>query len=90
MTSIPNEIEQSINQEAEQIINGPRRDSYGPADESFKKIATMWSVILNAKVSPRQVALMMIAFKVVRDSNKANRDNLVDIAGYAGLGENLE
>jgi hypothetical protein len=83
------EQSKSILAEAEQIINGPRRDSYGPADESFKRIAKGWSVLFGVEVTSRQVALAMIWLKVCRDANKPARDNLTDIAGYAGLAEKL-
>jgi hypothetical protein len=79
----------SVLQEAEQIINGPRRQSYGPAGKSFEKIAGGWSSIVGTPISPRQVALMMIWLKVCRDANKPGRDNLVDAAGYAGLADLL-
>lgn len=79
----------SILTEAEAIINGPRRDAYGPVEESFGKIAEGWSVVFGVKVTPRQVAHAMIWLKVCRDLNKSGRDNLVDIAGYAGLAGRL-
>jgi hypothetical protein len=79
----------SILQEAEQIINGDRREAYGPVEESFKRIARGWEVIFGGPVSPRQVAHAMIWLKVCRDGNKPQRDCLVDIAGYAGLAEKL-
>lgn len=74
---------------AKQIINGDRRESYGDVVDGFVSIATGWEVILGASVSARQVALCMIWLKVCRESNKASFDNLVDICGYAALGEEL-
>lgn len=75
--------------QAEEVINGPRREAYGDAVESFKKIASMWSVVFKTEVTPRQVAQAMICLKVARDVNKAAEDNLVDIIGYAALAEKL-
>lgn len=75
---------------ANEIINGPRRDSYGPVEESFKKIATVWSYILKTEVSPLQVAQCMIGLKLLRESNKHGIDNLVDICGYAALAEKVQ
>ena len=76
-------------EEAQQIITGPRREAYGPVEKSFNEVAAMWSLILEAEVSARDVARCMIALKLMRDANKAGRDNLVDICGYAALAESL-
>lgn len=79
----------SINQEADRIINGQRREDYGPADESFKNIATGWGVIFGTDVSPHQVVLAMTWLKCCRALNGYQRDSFVDICGYAGLAEVL-
>lgn len=78
---------ESILQEAERIINEPRRDSYGDAKESFQRIADVWGAVLKTEVTPHQVALCMIGLKLCREVGKPHRDNLVDIAGYAALAE---
>lgn len=75
--------QKSILQEAEEIVNGDRQQDYGDMQQSFDNIAKMWSVIAGTEISARQVGLMMISLKVVRDNNKPKRDNVVDIAGYA-------
>ncbi len=80
----------TITEEAESIINGPRRDSYGPVEESFQRTANIWSGILNIPVSPQQVALCMIGLKLQREANQPARDNRVDIAGYDLLLDKLE
>lgn len=69
--------------EALQIVNGARMSAYGPPEDCFRETADAWSLITKNKITPRQVALMMILLKVVRDRNEPKRDNLVDIAGYA-------
>lgn len=80
---------ESILQEAERIINGPRRDSYGDARESFQRIADVWSAVLKTKVTPHQVALCMIGLKLCREANKPARDNRVDMCGYADLADKI-
>lgn len=80
---------QTILEEAEDIINGPRREAYGPVEESFERIARVWSGILGKPVTGKQVALMMIGLKVCREANSSHRDNLVDIVGYTLLTEKL-
>jgi hypothetical protein len=77
----------SVLQEAEEIINGPRRDAYGPVEESFQRIAAVWGAILKRPVTAHQVALCMAGLKLCRESNGHSRDSLVDLAGYAALAE---
>jgi Domain of unknown function (DUF6378) len=79
----------SINQEADKIINGQRRQDYGAADESFKKIAKGWEVVFGVNVSAHQVVQAMIWLKVCRAMQGYQRDSYVDICGYAGLAEVL-
>lgn len=79
----------SINAEADNIINGQRRDDYGPADESFKRIAKGWEVIFGVPVSAHQVLNAMVWLKVCRALQGYQRDSYVDICGYAGLAEVL-
>jgi len=80
----------SILQEAETIINGSRQKDYGEAGKSFDDYATVWSLLLKTSVSSQQVALCMIAIKLLRESNKPQRDNRVDLCGYTALLNQLE
>lgn len=79
----------NILKEANRVINGERRQAYGPVKESFERVAKLWSVAVGKEVTPQQVAIMMILFKVARELNAHKPDNLTDIAGYAQLLENL-
>lgn len=72
------------------MINGPRRDSYGDANESFGRVAAVWSAILKHPVTPAQVALCMAGLKLCREANAHHRDNLVDLCGYVALIEKAE
>lgn len=80
----------SILEEANQIITGPRRDAYGSVEESFVRVAQTWSAVLKTPITPSQVALCMLMLKCCRESNKPQRDNRVDIAGYVALLDLLE
>ena len=79
----------TIFEEASKIISGPRRESYGPVEKSFVETASIWSVILKQEVTPQQVALCLIGLKLQREANAHGRDNLVDLAGYTGLLDEL-
>lgn len=81
--------EETILQEAERLINGDRRDSYGNASESFSRIAMGWSLILGNQVTAEQVALCMVWLKISRQISSPKRDNLVDMAGYAELADQV-
>ena len=84
-------VPESITDEAQKIINGPRRDDYGPVEESFQQIATMWSALFGKEITSKDVALAMICLKVCRESGpKHTRDSLVDIVGYTLLLEKIE
>lgn len=79
----------TVLEEAKKIITGARRKSYGPVERSFKEVATLWSVVFKREVSTFEVALAMIALKLQREANSHHRDNLVDLAGYTALLEQL-
>ena len=69
-----------------------RENTYGIPEDNFKLIADLWSTYTGTKISPRDVAVMMILLKVARVRTGTNHsDNFVDIAGYAacaaGIGE---
>ena len=81
--------EESILQEADRIINGERRESYGGVLESFDRIARLWEPVLGVEVSAEQVGLCLIQLKVARYLHGQQRDSIVDIAGYAGCLEKM-
>lgn len=88
MTDPTGKVE-SVAEEAQRIVTGSRRETYGPVMESFERIAKKWSVTLGTPVTAKQVSLCMIDLKTCRELGKAHRDNWVDICGYAILGEQL-
>jgi hypothetical protein len=75
----------SILLEADSIVNGARATDYGDAVDSFKKIATVASILAGRELFPLECCLVLKAVKLVRESYKHKRDNLVDECGYAEL-----
>ena len=79
-------------EQVDDIINGERKDQYGKAEDNFEAIGEVWTVLLRNHLSPgemitpRMVALLLAAMKVVRESNSPKMDNWYDLAGYATLG----
>jgi len=76
---------EAVLREAIQVITHDRQDQYGNAEDCFADIAALWSVELDMPISTRQVARMMVLLKCARDKANPKHDNVVDIAGYAGL-----
>jgi hypothetical protein len=81
---VPEPDPESVLQEAQRIIHGPRRASYGHPLENFTAIAQGWGVILKCDVVAEDVALCMAWLKICRHNHGADRDSIVDLAGYAG------
>jgi translation initiation factor 2 alpha subunit (eIF-2alpha) len=70
--------------QAAETITHDREKDYGHPRDSFNRIATMWSVILDAEVTPQDVALCMMALKISRLTHEPDHlDSAVDVVGYA-------
>jgi hypothetical protein len=83
-------MKKGIIQEADEIINGARRDDYGGAEESFTKIWIGWDIINQSDIpGPEKVALCMDWLKTCRYLNGRQRDSLVDKIGYVGCIEQI-
>jgi len=87
--AIPSSPE-SITDEAKTIVAGDRASDYGDANESFARIAKLWSAYTCTPILPWDVAQMMILLKVSRAKTSRKRDTLVDIVGYAECASKLE
>ena len=84
------ENNKSILSEAEEIVNGSRQSDYGDARESFSRVATIASVMTGKELAPEDCCAVLMAVKLVRESFKHKRDNLVDLCGYAELMNRLK
>ena len=69
-----------------------RQSSYGASPEAFTKIANMWNILLNDRLKEnltgRDVAMMMVLFKIMRESHSHTLDNILDSINYLVLYEN--
>ena len=84
--------EQSVLEEANELINGERAAEYGDALTEADKIIRGWEVILGLEPGSMKLtapALCMTWLKIVRETNRHKRDNIVDAAGYLGLAEKV-
>lgn len=75
-----------ILQWADDLINGERDAVYGTPQENFERTAALWSVILQQKVYPQQVGVMLALLKISRLVNSPDHlDSYIDAAGYLAL-----
>lgn len=76
---------------AKSAVCGDRDRQYGKPEENFNIIASYWTEYLHSSISPEDVAIMMILFKIARLSGSEcqSRDSWVDIAGYAACGAEI-
>lgn len=72
-----------------------RAAEHGDLSENFKKIAEVWNMILEKKlsapISASDVGMMMMGLKLARSLTAGyNTDNYKDLAGYAGITQVLK
>lgn len=72
----------SICEEAQEIVNGERQQNYGDMNDSFLRIAGLWSAYVGIPIDKYDVAKMMMLLKISRVKNCNHRDSYVDIVGY--------
>lgn len=72
---------------AMRCVQQDRQATHGKPEDSFRRIAELWSAYLGYTVDSADVAAMMALLKIARiASNPKNADNWVDLAGYAACG----
>lgn len=80
---------------ANSIVNGARADQYGGPEDSFARIAALWSSYCSSTsqevvFSTADVACMMALLKIARLRNSPDHDDSwVDLAGYAACGSEV-
>jgi len=89
---------ESVAQEAQRLVNGVRDQQYGLPHLNWGDTVEMMNAYLHGRgLLPRDKsldaqdgAMLMVCVKLSRQANKRQRDNLVDIAGYALVTERIE
>ena len=71
----------------EKVSKERHEGSYGPAEESFNRIAILWEAYWKCKGvelhhTPTDVAMLMSLFKHAREIYKPNFENVLDGANY--------
>lgn len=68
------------------LTGGDRASQHGDKVDNHQNIAALWTAFLGHPITADQVALMMVLLKVARTkTGSLNRDDFVDMAGYAGV-----
>lgn len=81
--------EQTLNA-AIKVVTQDRQATHGKPEDSFFRIAELWSAYLDRQLAPHEVAVMMALLKIARiQDNPTHADNWVDLAGYAACGAEL-
>lgn len=78
-------------EKATQIVCNDREATYGSPEDNFKLISSLWGTYLGMEITSKDVAVMMILFKIARISTgNPKADNWIDLAGYAACGAELQ
>jgi hypothetical protein len=75
---------------ANQCVTVDRAATHGAAEQTFARIAAVWSARLGVGITPAQVCILLADLKTCRAwGNPGHADNWVDLAGYAACGGEL-
>ena len=81
----------TILETAKRYVCNDRNNQYGAPEDSFKAIADLWAGYLSTEISAKDVAAMMVLFKMARVRTGAGKsDNWIDAAGYCACGGEIE
>ena len=91
-TERTDEVERkTILETAKRYVCNDRNNQYGSPEDSFKVIADLWAGYLGTEISAKDVAAMMVLFKMARVRTGAGKsDNWIDAAGYCACGGEIE
>ena len=78
------------------LVDGERQEMYGPPEETFERIAALWTAYFwhrepslsggFADIEPAEVADLMMLLKIARDMGPGYcEDNMLDVQGYAEI-----
>lgn len=77
----------SVLVEAEGLVHGDRNADYGHPADNDARIAGLMRALFGWDVKPADIWQVMVLTKLSRERTRPKRDNRVDIAGYAEVGD---
>jgi len=83
-------ISQDILKEAQNLIGADRQKDYGDKLTNHTNIAALWSIFLQKKIMPHDVAVCMALVKVARLMHQHKKDSYIDMAAYAAIAGEIE
>lgn len=90
-TQLPMTSREKILEEARIIVTKDRNSTYGNPEDNFKDIANLWEAYKGVKFTSMDVVIMNMLIKVARlKKTPSYHDGLVDIAGYAACGGDIQ
>ena len=72
-----------ILENAKVCVCGHREQDYGNPENSFNRIAKLWTAYMDFPFTAKDVAIMMGLLKVARIKAGNSIDSAIDLAGYA-------
>ena len=84
----------TILEDAQEIVDGKRNTDYGDPCESFEKIASVATMLIDKHCPKCQEEIILTAtdicrilksVKLIRQAHRYKRDNLIDECGYARI-----
>ena len=81
-------MKETVLQEAQRLISGDRNAQYGKWETEATAVTAMYMALpepRDVKPTGWAVTVQMILLKLVRESSRHKRDNIVDACGYLGL-----
>ena len=84
----PRPLDESVAVEADKLVHGPRRGTYGHPLDDYTKVAGMLNalfrglLVVGKQFEPEHMPLILECIKLSREMNLPKRDNRVDGCGY--------
>jgi hypothetical protein len=76
--------------DAKKLIGGSRQKDYGDKLTNHQNIAALWSIFLQKKITPHDVAVCMALVKIARLMHQHKKDSYIDLAAYASIAGEIE
>lgn len=80
----------SLLEKAHDIVYKDRAVQYGDFNDHCDLVSELWSNLLGANITSKNVAMMMVLFKIAREIKSEKQDNIVDAMGYLELYSKLK
>lgn len=77
-------------EQVDEITHSDRQRDYGSPLLNFTRIALRWSTYLNRKITPLDVAMMMVDVKIARQQQTYKEDNFLDMIGYVSCIDDMD